>query len=37
MCVLWGNGIGCTAAGRIAKKSRAASPVVRCAGVNVVA
>jgi hypothetical protein len=34
MCVLCGNGIGWTAAGRIAKKSRAASAVVRWAGLK---
>ena len=34
MWVLWGNGIGCTAAGRMAKKSRVAWPNVAWAGVN---
>src|ERR1700730_13477287 len=34
MWVLCGNGIGWTAAGRIAKKSRAASAVVRWAGLK---
>src|SRR6185295_19414973 len=36
MCVLWGNGIGCSGFGRIAKKSRAASPNVARAGVKTV-
>src|SRR5712672_2115558 len=33
-CVLCGNGIGCTAAGRIRKKSRTADAVPVCAGVK---
>src|SRR5205809_6496649 len=33
-CVLCGNGIGCSAAGRIRKKSRTADPVLECAVVN---
>src|SRR5262249_15113527 len=32
-CVLWGNGIGCVAAGRMLKKSRAACPNEARAGV----
>ncbi|MBI3490985.1 MAG: hypothetical protein HY047_04220 [Acidobacteria bacterium] len=35
MCVLWGNGIGCSAFDRMLKNSRAASDAVRCAGVNI--
>src|SRR6266850_2897514 len=34
MCVLCGNGIGCTAVGRMPKKSRVASDSVARAGVN---
>src|SRR5690348_1894026 len=34
MCVLWGNGMGCVATGRLLKKWRAASPAVRCASVK---
>src|SRR5947207_5468968 len=34
MCVLCGNGIGCSAAGRIRKKSRTAEAVLRCAVVK---
>ena len=34
MWVLCGNGIGCSAFDRIAKNARAASPIVRCAGVK---
>src|SRR5215831_13588226 len=34
MCVLCGNGIGCSAAGRMRKKSRTADAVERCAGVK---
>src|SRR5882724_8143691 len=32
MCVLWGNGIGCSALDRMLKNSRAASDAVRRAG-----
>src|SRR5262249_22730519 len=34
MCVLCGNGIGCFGVERMLKKWRAASAVVRCAGVK---
>src|SRR5476649_1267650 len=34
MCVLWGKGMGCSAAGRMRKKSRTADAVSLCAGVK---